>query len=487
MPLSPAPLLPGTSPVPAPGRRPPDRRALRLGALFALPTLALALVVGQLALPYVLFLAPGLQAQAGGGGTGTGAGNFQGFVFSWSRRQTGGGYNTPASLQNMRSEVHDFHMNTVIIPVIADMPERSNSAILWHSTDNGNRDTLPDGDYIKAIQDARSAGLVPILELQLRQQDPASPNEDPTYIGGTWSSLHSSTAIGLGQIGTLERNWFNNYTAFAVHYAQMSAQYNLPYFIIGDQLTNVTYDTSETSKKNDPRGIDVPPGDSYQCSARRDCEWRHVIQAIHSPGYASLRDHKSQTGGGYSGKLIYAARWTGAPYGGASDPEFEQITWWDAVDYIGVDAYFPLTQTSADVDVNVLEQAWQGAGPGLGLPQGQQNIYARLEKVSDTYNHPILFTAAGYNSSPGSNSASPGPASNDEVEQLNDMQALLFTFRGTSWWAGVFWSADEPMTPREQQPNWQVNSSWAGNTPATSKRAGQWLSTYYQQSPPPST
>jgi hypothetical protein len=480
MPLSPAPLLPGTSPIPTPGRRPPDRRALRLGALTALPVLVLALVVGKFALPYALFLAPGLQAQAGGGDSGSGVGDFQGFQFVWTRHHTGGGYTSSASLDNLRSEQHDFHMNSVVIPVVADMPARSKSDIYWHSTDQQNVDTLPDGDYVKAIQDARQAGLVPILELELRQQDPVSPNQDPTYIGETWSSLHSGSSIGLGVIGTLERTWFNNYTAFAVHYAQMSAQYNLPYFIIGDQFTNLSYDTAETSKKGDPQGIDIPPGDSYQCSGRRECEWRHVIQAIRSPGYATLKDHKSQVGGKYTGKLIYAARWTSAPEGGATDPEFEHITWWDAVDYIGVDAYFALTQNQADVDVNVLQQAWQGVGQGLGP---EKDIYSRLEKVSDTYHHPILFTAAGYNSSPGSNSASPGQAAFDDVEQLNDMQALLLTFRGTSWWAGVFWYADAPAAPRESQPNWQYSPLWAGNTLASSKKSGQWLATYYQPSP----
>ncbi len=482
MPLSPAPLLPGTSPIPTPGRRPPDRRALWLGAVAAVPTLILALVVGQLALPYMLFLAPGLQAQAGGGVTGSGADNFQGFVFAWTRRQSGGGYNTPASLQNMQSEAHDFHMNTVIIPVVADMPQRSDSAIYWHATDKQDVNTLPDADYIQAIQDARKAGLTPILELQLQQEDSVSPNTDSTYIGETWASLHSTSSIGLGQIGTLERTWFNNYTAFAVYYAQMSAQYHLPFFIFGDQLTSVSYDTNETTKAADPKGIEIPPGESYSCSGRRDCEWRHVINALRSPGYATLMDHKSQVGGNYKGKLIYAARWTGAPEGGAGAPEFEHITWWDAVDYIGVDAYFALTDRQADVDVNVLEQAWQGVGQGLG---GEQNIYARLEKVSDTYHRSIVFTAAGYNSSPGSNSSSPGQAARDDVEQLNDMQALLFTFRGTSWWAGVFWSADAPAAPRESQPNWQYSSLWAGNTVASSKKAGQWLATYYQPTAAP--
>src|SRR5260221_3556859 len=68
MPLAPAPLLPGTSPLPTPGRRPPDRRAQRLGALAALPTLLVALLAGQFILPHIVFVAPGLQAQASGAG-----------------------------------------------------------------------------------------------------------------------------------------------------------------------------------------------------------------------------------------------------------------------------------------------------------------------------------------------------------------------------------------------------------------------------------
>src|SRR5260221_9462939 len=81
MPLAPAPLLPGTSPLPIPGRRPPDRRAQRLGALAALPTLLVALLAGQFILPHIVFIAPGLQAQASGGCHRSGAGALQGVVF----------------------------------------------------------------------------------------------------------------------------------------------------------------------------------------------------------------------------------------------------------------------------------------------------------------------------------------------------------------------------------------------------------------------
>ncbi|HEV2458974.1 MAG TPA: hypothetical protein VGS80_11490, partial [Ktedonobacterales bacterium] len=78
MPLSPAPILPGTSPLPEPGKQPPNARARWLGALVALPVLVAALVVGQVLLPNILFLMPGLQAQAGASTPGQGGTAFQG-------------------------------------------------------------------------------------------------------------------------------------------------------------------------------------------------------------------------------------------------------------------------------------------------------------------------------------------------------------------------------------------------------------------------
>jgi len=234
------------------------------------------------------------------------------------------------------------------------------------------------------------------------------------------------------------------------------------------------------------------PGESFQnCVGRRDCEWRHVVHALRTTIYATFIRHMGgQQGGNYSGKLIYAASWGGASFG-ASQPEFENITWWDAIDIIGVDAYFPLTQMSADVDVASLSQAWNGAlQTGAS---GQKNITQRLASVSAKYDRPILFTSAGYASSPGSNSspsalAGQGSISGqktpvDGVEQLNDMQALLETFNGLPWWEGVFWNGDEPIAPRYNQQSWASNSNWAGDTLQSSKPAGQWLATFYQSNP----
>src|SRR5579859_6027173 len=174
MPLSPSPMSPGLSPLPEPGRRPPDSRAVRLGALLMLPMLIVALLAGPVGLPRLWSLVGGFQAQASGGLQNNAGTQFQGFVYSWSANQKGGGYTTPASLQNMRSQASIFHMNAVIIPVIADMPNRDESTLLWHAGQKADIDTLPESDYEQAIKDARAAGLVPILELEVRQYDLAS-------------------------------------------------------------------------------------------------------------------------------------------------------------------------------------------------------------------------------------------------------------------------------------------------------------------------
>src|SRR5262249_54488816 len=160
----------------------------------------------------------------------------------------------------------------------------------------------------------------------------------------------------------------------------------------------------------------------------------------------------------------YGAYWgtdTKAP------PEFENITWWDAVDLIGVDGRFPLTANVAAVPVPTLVHAWHGQKDDLDLA-GQGDIVSRLKTVSDKYKHPILFPAAGYESVPGPNSKPGGTVSTnpDQVEQERDMEALLTTFSPTAtpWFVGVIWAFDEPKWPRSSVDGWAFSSSWAGDT-----------------------
>ncbi|HEX9068164.1 MAG TPA: hypothetical protein VF807_05300, partial [Ktedonobacterales bacterium] len=275
-----------------------------------------------------------------------------------------------------------------------------------------------------------------------------------------------------------ERLWFDQYAAFAAHYAQLSQKYSLPYFIMGDQLNSMTADGNRVTQAADPKGIDTNLGaERLNCTiGRRDCEWRHVINAIRTDGYNTYQHKPAPDGGGrYTGKLIYSSYYEG---------EFEHVTWWDALDYIGIAAYFPLARNRAGVSPDELTDIWHGRGDNSN---GEGDIFSRMQKVSDKYFKPVIFTAAGYESLPGAN-GSPGqtpPSDPDQDEQLNDMQALTHTFdQQASWWDGVFWSGEMP-APHNSQPHWDISMNWAGDTLATSKAAGQWLAAYYRPSPLP--
>src|SRR5262249_491272 len=117
-----------------------------------------------------------------------------------------------------------------------------------------------------------------------------------------------------------EREWFDQYAAFAAHYARISQKYSLPYFIIGSQLSSLTTDGNRITKEKDPKGSDTNlGGEQLTCTmGRRDCEWRHVVDVIRADGYNTYKHQAATDGGGrYTGKLIYGADW---------NAEFERIT-----------------------------------------------------------------------------------------------------------------------------------------------------------------
>lgn len=76
----------------------------------------------------------------------------------------------------------------------------------------------------------------------------------------------------------------------------------------------------------------------------------------------------------YKGKLTYAANWD----------EYKRVPFWDQLDYIGVDAYFPVS----DMKTPTVADAQQGWQPWK----------TELKGVSEKYQKQILFTEYGYRS-----------------------------------------------------------------------------------------
>ncbi len=122
----------------------------------------------------------------------------------------------------------------------------------------------------------------------------------------------------------------------------------------------------------------------------------------------------------YDGMLTYSSNWDG----------YENVKIWDAVDFIGISAYFPLSKHETPT-VNYLVKKW--------IP-----IKKRIKRFSDQYAKPVIFTEYGYLSTDycawKTWELEKQISSNDinEKAQANAYQALFKTFFHEQWWAGGF-------------------------------------------------
>ncbi|MEQ6125259.1 glycoside hydrolase [Pseudotenacibaculum sp. MALMAid0570] len=120
----------------------------------------------------------------------------------------------------------------------------------------------------------------------------------------------------------------------------------------------------------------------------------------------------------YKGKLTYAANWD----------EFKRVKFWSLLDYIGVDAYFPITDIQTP-SIQDFEKGWK---------QPKEEI----RKIQSTFQKPILFTEFGYRSihytgkEPWDSKRVSGEVNLEA--QSNGLQALHNQFWKESWFAGGF-------------------------------------------------
>jgi hypothetical protein len=141
------------------------------------------------------------------------------------------------------------------------------------------------------------------------------------------------TDIRMGSEEDWQR-WFASYRTFILHYARLAEREKMGALAVGTEL--------------------------HRTAVEREADWRRLIAEVRAV---------------YSGKLTYAANWW---------REYEEVRFWDALDFIGIQGYFPLTER---------EQ------PGLDdLRRGWQPHLARIEAVSRKFGRPVVFTELGYKS-----------------------------------------------------------------------------------------
>jgi hypothetical protein len=201
--------------------------------------------------------------------------------------------------------------------------------------------------------------------------------------------------------------WFASYTAFISNYAAMAARLGVEQFAVATELSSTTDDRAA---------------------------WLQVIRTVRAQ---------------YHGTLLYAA-----------GDDYRRVPFWDAVDVIGIDAYWPLTKAPT-TDVLVLQQSWE-------------SIRTELAALSARYGRKILFTEAGYTSQEGT-TTNPSSwrlsAMPNQTEQAAAYQALLATFSDQEWWAGVYWWVWNALpdngehtldySPRGKAAEWVIRGTWA--------------------------
>ena len=164
------------------------------------------------------------------------------------------------------------------------------------------------------------------------------------------------------------RQWLTEYKPFIEHYARFAARIHADIFCIGTELRGLT-----------------PHED----------EWRDIIARVRKI---------------YKGPIVYAAN---------HGEEFETIRFWDALDYIGIDNYYPLEdQYTANT------------------------LTAKIEAVHQKFNKPVLFTEAGF----GAHQNSHREPWEDETqkpldlaEQARSYEGLLNAVYNKPWFRGVYW------------------------------------------------
>lgn len=177
--------------------------------------------------------------------------------------------------------------------------------------------------------------------------------------------------------------WERSYSDYILLYARIAEEYDVPLLCIGTELK-----TSVTTRTD---------------------FWQQLISDIRTV---------------YGGQLTYAGNWD----------SYKDFPHWEQLDYIGVDAYFPLIDapTPAVEDLIIAWQVWE----------------VELKALSELHDRPVIFTEYGYRSIE-SPAIRPWETAHgrqiDQQAQANALSALYQSVWTRPWMQGGFlwkWHAD---------------------------------------------
>jgi hypothetical protein len=233
-----------------------------------------------------------------------------------------------------------------------------------------------------------------------------------TWMWGSTGTPHDGTHVAAAD------DPYDGYANFIYHWADVAQAKGVETFCIGTEFAAASGGTANETR------------------------WRGAIGAGGGDGVGGAGSGILNR---YDGKLTYAAQngWWNSPRG--QDATSANIKWWDAMDYLGVDAYYPLTNYQGQSPTGTtsptpeqLQAAWTDA------PSTWDWDYIAMLQAwrAANGNKPVMFTEVGYTSDDGTNMHPwqvPGLGSEDQQEQADCYEALLSELWDEQWWVGAYW------------------------------------------------
>ena len=177
-----------------------------------------------------------------------------------------------------------------------------------------------------------------------------------------------------------EENWQaleKSYEDFILLYAELAEEMNVPIVCIGTEL--------------------------HTFVQKRPAFWNQLIKKIRST---------------YKGKLTYAENWD----------QFQHVSFWDQMDYIGIDAYFPVSESKTP-SIEEVRKGWIAHKE-------------KIKKLQTTIQKKVLFTEYGYRSIHYTGKepwdANKVQGNVDLLAQNNALSAIYEEFWNEPWFAGGF-------------------------------------------------
>jgi len=194
--------------------------------------------------------------------------------------------------------------------------------------------------------------------------------------------VDSTDHVWRGLFNPFDLNaWFESYEAFILHYAKLAEEFQLDLFCVGCEFP------------------------FFKRTKQR--HWRDIIEKVRST---------------YQGKLTYAANFN-------RKNSYKHVKFWDALDYVGIDAYFSVATKKAPVLKRVI--------------RGWKRRIKQIERWSRFTRHkkPVIFTELGVCSV---NGGCMEPWAYDKKdpnweEQSCYYEAFFHSFQNKKWFKGVFW------------------------------------------------